>query len=112
MSRAEVVSNPYVSNMTEHRRLLNLRVLGDKPISKTIMFCLWHIDRLTACEPVLEWLIKNNLTGDRFIEFVKTEFWLDGTPHILPMCKYLIQRALHDVEQKPIIGGKDYDTGG
>ena len=90
--------------MTEQRRNLMLDAMDGHSELAPLM---WHLDRLTRCDQVLMWLIKNKITGQKL-----NEYWLkEHRGSILGMCKEIIRRICKDNELRPILVGRDYKVG-
>lgn len=91
----------YDLRMTDRRRDLLLRVMdGDY----AALPFLHHFDsHFVRCDEILEWLIKNRLTGREFVAW--TRMWKGTTPFSLG--RFILSRVQKDQEQK-IIHGKDW----
>jgi hypothetical protein len=87
--------------MDTKKRELFFRVIdGDSRLIE-IMF---HFDRFTHCERMLEWLIQNKITGKTFFDLYLNTFkasWLS-------MGKWVVMRVNKDKELKPVYAGKDF----
>lgn len=87
--------------MNESKRDLIFKVIDGDPRVVDVMF---HFDRFVHCERILQWLIKNKLTGARFFDVYLNEFKASW----LTMGKWIIMKIQKDTEMKPIIGGRDF----
>lgn len=67
---------------------------------------LYHLDRLTRCDEVLAFMLREKITGQKFAGKVKNEH--GGS--ILEFVKWAIQKINRDLEKRPIVAGKDYRT--
>jgi hypothetical protein len=56
--------------VTEERKQLMLEVMDGHP---KLPEHLVHINRFERCDEILRWLIKNEITGARFVEWVRFE---------------------------------------
>ena len=86
--------------MTPQRRDLMLRVVDGH---QSVLPLVYHADRLTRCDEVLVWLIKNNITGFRFISFFQEKDF-----SILQTFSDVLRRINKEKQCSPIIAGKDY----
>ena len=64
---------------------------------------LYHFDKLSRCNDVLNYLLRNRITGDKFITLFK-----ECNNSILTMASEILKRINKDLQRKEIIGGKDY----
>lgn len=65
---------------------------------------LYHLDRLTRCDDVLAFLLRENITGRRFLDCLREEH--GGS--VLELAKWAIKKINRDAETRPIIGGRDF----
>lgn len=87
--------------MTNERRTLMLMVMDGHP---SVPALLYHLDRFRRCDDMLRWLIRNQLTGAKFLEWVRHEH--GGS--ILKAGAFVLQRLARDHSMPRIIGGRDY----
>lgn len=83
------------------RRELILKVVGD---DTRVMEVMYHFDHFVHAETMLEWLVKNKLTGKAFYELYLGEFkasWLS-------MGKWVVMKINKDKEVKALYAGKDF----
>lgn len=83
-----------------------LRLMDDFP-HPNILVWLEHLDRLSQCDEILQWLIQHQFTGKKFLEFVM----VGHKNSILEAAKHVIRRIRRDAEVRPIVAGKDYRVG-
>lgn len=87
--------------MTEERRTMMLMVAQDHPAAPPY---LWHLNRFRRCDQILSWLIRNELTGMKFIQWVRN----DHGGSILNAGAAVLQKLDRESGPRKIIGGKDY----
>lgn len=87
--------------MNEERRRLMLEVNQGHPAGPPY---LYHLDRFKRCDEILRWLIRNKITGERFIGWVRGEY--EGS--ILRAGAAALQAIDRESGPRKIIGGKDY----
>jgi len=87
--------------MNEVRRQLMHRVIGDAP-PFAISPALYHLDRLTLCEPILVYLIQQRMTGNRFLNFIR-----DHGGYLAAFSE-LARRVQRNREREPFIAGKNF----
>lgn len=80
-----------------------LTILNNQNTNPFILNFLYHFDRLTRCDEILFWMIKNRIIGKYFHESIILEKW---TP--LALAQAIIQKIDKENEKKPIIAGRDY----
>lgn len=97
--------------MTPETRFKYLRVVGDHPDRHAIAHRLHYLDchfpehKLDAA---ITWLIRANLTGARFVQ------WVDGELHgsNLELHRELLKRIEHSNEKlRQIMAGRDFRIG-
>jgi len=87
--------------MNENKRELIFKVIDGDPRVVDVMY---HFDRFVHCEPMLRWLIANQITGKKFFEL-----YLEGfKASWLTMGKWIIMKINKDKDLKPLIGGRDF----
>ena len=86
--------------MTPRRRELFFKVVDDDQRALPI---LHHANRLTRCDDILTWLVENNLTGRRFVDF-----FLLNEASILKTYQEVLKRINKDKIIQPIFAGRDY----
>lgn len=87
--------------MNDKRRELILRVVDGDFRNVDVMF---NFDRFVHCEKMLEWLIKNKITGKTFFEMYLNDFkasWLN-------FGKWIVMKANNEKEYRPVMAGKDF----
>lgn len=89
--------------MDTNRRMKMLKILDGQPELPTL---LWHFDKLSRCDEVLDWLIKNRVTGKRLVEFYETY-----NCSILSCASDILKRINAETVAGKIIAGKDYHVG-
>lgn len=97
--------------MSVKRRILLLEVLGEfigKPkaidvANRLRFFEGLVIDQKDACDDVLSWLIKNKLTGQKFLD------WYDGDCRgsALVAGSYVFMKIKKQKEMQPLYVGRD-----
>ena len=65
---------------------------------------LYHLDRFKHSERILEFFVRNKITGRKFFELYQNEFKLSW----LSMGKWAVMKINKSKELRPIIGGRDY----
>ena len=87
--------------MDMKRRELFLRVIDGDARVVDVMF---QFDKFVHCERMLEYLVKERITGAKFFEIYIQNFrasWLQ-------FGQWLVMKINNDTQLRPIIGGKDY----
>lgn len=87
--------------MTEERRTMMLLIAEHHPAAPPY---LYHLDRFRRCDEILRWLLKNKLTGMRFVQWVRN----DHAGSILKAGADVLRRLDREAGPRAIIGGKDY----
>ena len=87
--------------MTPLRRKFMLNIVQDR--SEIVPF-MHYLDRFHRCDDMLEWLVKNNLTGLRFLDFTKDR--CKGS--MLEVARYLLQRCEKTKEARPVLIMRDF----
>lgn len=87
--------------MNENKRELFFKVIDGDPRVVDIMF---QFDRFVHCERMLQWLVKNKITGKAFFDLYLGQFKASW----LTMGKWIIMKVNKDSELKPIVGGRDF----
>lgn len=87
--------------MNEYRRELLFRVLDDEP---KLLPTLHQLDHYVRCDDMLRWLIQNRLTGKNLLSWMNLYF----PKSILNMPEFILFKIKKDLEQKPVVYGKDY----
>ncbi len=87
--------------MSERRRAQML-LIGDGVIS--IPHYLYYLDRLTRCDEVLDFLIREKLIGQKLADCIQFEH---GNS-VLRFAQWAIMKLDHEKKMKPIIAGKDF----
>ena len=87
--------------MTNAERDFYLRIIDDVPGAMPIVY---EISKYKHSLDIQVFLIKNKLTGQNLLSWLKTEF----SNSIMTMCKWVIKRINSDKEIKPILANKDY----
>lgn len=67
-------------------------------------FYLWHFKSLARCEDILDWCLKNRVTGKEFLLF--SRFYCGGS--ILETAKEILRRIDKSETTAPIVLGRDY----
>lgn len=86
------------------------------PVTRDLMLCVWdHDDRtltnlhmignLFRRDEVLAWLVNNRLTGKRFMAMLEGDF--HGS--LLQTIAFILMKINKDLEEKPIIVGRDIE---
>lgn len=65
---------------------------------------LWHFNSLTRCDEILDYLLRNRLTGTEFALFMR--FYCGGS--ILGTAREILRRIDSNEECSPILVGRDY----
>jgi tRNA A37 threonylcarbamoyladenosine biosynthesis protein TsaE len=89
--------------MSEERRILHLMVMDGDASAAPL---LYHLDKYRRADELLKWLIRNGLTGRRFVEWVKCEH---GNS-VLKAGAYLLMKIEHEKKTRPVLIGDDYLT--
>lgn len=87
--------------MTNAERDFYLRIIDEQP---GLMPVAYEISKYKHSLDIQVWLIKNKLTGKVLQSWLKEEF----SNSIMSMCRFIIQKANKDKEEKPIYAHKDY----
>lgn len=89
--------------MTNRRRGLMHRVMnGDQ---RVVPF-LHYLDSWRRCDEMLQWLVRNHLTGKEFILWTQFNFGAS----MLSMAQYITRRLEKDSEGRPTLLGRDVLT--
>lgn len=89
--------------MTDLRKRLILELsIGD--INHPVLPILHFLTRFKRCDEILNWLLKNRLTGNEIVLAVKYQFQNSQ----LTFVKWVLSRIDKNKELKPIIVGVDY----
>ena len=86
--------------MSPIRREKMLAILDDSPELPTI---LWHFDKLTRCDEVLDWCLRNKVTGKKLVAFYQ-----EKGCSILALACDILRRINAETVSGKIIAGKDY----
>jgi hypothetical protein len=87
--------------MTELRRQMMLRVADGV---RENLSHVYHLDRLTRCDEILAFMLREKITGQKFAGKVKNEH--GGS--LLDFVKWVVQKLNRDLEKRPIIAGRDF----
>ena len=87
--------------MTPIRRKLITRVMND---SLELLPVLHQLSRYKRCDNFLKWLIKNRITGQTLIEWLRIEH----SGSVIFMVQFMIKHQYKNKEYRPIILGKDW----
>lgn len=87
--------------MNQKRRELILKIADGYQPNLSI---LYHLDRFKHAERILDFFVRNNITGKKFFDLYQNEFKLSW----LQMGKWAVAKINKSRELKPIIGGRDY----
>ena len=80
------------------------KVMKDKYLDSTITYFLFGLERLTRCDEILAWLVRQNLVGQRFLDFTKNE---DLT--VLTLARHALKKIDLDLNEKAINYGRDWN---
>lgn len=86
--------------MTNKRRDLMLQVSDD---FQPTLPLLYYIDRLRICDEILDYCVKNNLTGKKFYAYFE-----NNNRSILETCVNLIRSVKKNRKKAPIYAHKDF----
>lgn len=86
--------------MNEIRRQMMLKIADDE---MRVLPILYHADRLTRCDEVLMYLIKNNITGIKLLNYFQ-----DQNNSILNLLSDILRRVNKESKKQKILAGKDY----
>lgn len=64
---------------------------------------LYHFDSYRRCEQMLNWLIKNQLTGKEFLAWVKFHFNVS----MLEVGRFILAQIDHEKGHRPVLLGRD-----
>lgn len=87
--------------MSEKRRYMMLKVIDDDFRIPPLLF---HIQQARRCDEMLDWLLRNHLTGKRFMLWVLG----DCKGSALTMLSELLRRLEHERERRPVLVEQDY----
>lgn len=97
MKAGEVLTSTAIPPTT---RALLLEVWDHEP--QTLRH-LYQMANLVWCDEALGWLVRNNLTGRKFVQWIQH----DHEGSLLGAMSHIRMKLLRDLEMKPIFHGKD-----
>lgn len=89
--------------MTEAHRQLVLRIVDGKQELLPVVF-FWH--GFTRCEEILNWCLRNKLTGINLIAFLRET--IGQRPLVMQAGQEILKRIDKENELKPVIVGRDF----
>jgi len=92
---------PQLIEMSDRRRELILRLVDGDPDSLVLAYLL---TQYTRCDTIIAWLIRQNITGKKFSDWVKYEW----EKSVLTMVKHILKKVDSDVTTRPILIGPDF----
>lgn len=89
------------TSMTARRRALMFAVIADQQTPE-MLHHMHFFDDLVRCDEVLDWCVKNKVTGRAFLYFVRE---YGGTP--LPAAQEILRRIFREAKPRPLFAGTD-----
>lgn len=86
--------------MNEIRRQMMLKIADGNMSTLPI---LYHADRLRRCDEVLQYLLKNKLTGNQLLSYFQEQ-----NSSILNLLSDILRRVDKERQKQKILAGKDY----
>jgi hypothetical protein len=87
--------------MTPIRRQMMLKIADDD--LRTLRY-LYVFDQFVHCDAILQWIIRNELVGKKFLEWIEGEY--AGSP--LRAGAAVAARVNGEREARPVIAGRDF----
>lgn len=87
--------------MSPSRRARIHRVLADMPVPEGTAY-IFELQDFVRCDDILDWFIRNELTGRKFLYFVREQ----GGP--LNAGREVIRRLEGLAQVRPIFSGRDF----
>ena len=85
-------------------RKLIFKAMDEDP-NPRLVHLMHDLSRYRHVDSMLRWLIKNNLTGNRLIQFLDHTF----KSSTLNMVKHIIMKVNNEKSLRPVLYGKDWN---
>lgn len=86
--------------MTERRRHMMLIIAES---NQAVLPILHMIDDYVRCDDILDWIIRNRLTGEEVVSMIKFQFKMSP----LTFIKWVLSKIDKERELRPILMGRD-----
>lgn len=76
---------------------------GDAPLHE-IDPILYQLNKLQKIDPILFWLVRNKLTGKKFLQF----FDFEMRHSVFSLINYVLKKVEKEKKERPLLLNKDY----